>query len=607
VPVEIKARAAGRREAIPIMGMRSEPNRESARTDARSNRIHRSRRRAGPCHGEGIQSAGAEGIAVPWSRANSISKLVCWWFAQATARSALAALLALAGLCATGVPASAQDLPPPLTLPAAFGEIPEQDGSVGLFGDRLKLKFSDADSSAFQSPSGVLAPGFSEESDYWRREGGVAIDVLRSQFVTLSLDGAWFDARTPDMSGRGGLDIRPVTDWREQSFGNAGLDLGLFGDRIAYSTGLAHWRSDASSAAAAVSAETDSVAAGGEGRAEWHHLDAKLLQGGPIDLSAYGHYSLVDPSYQAPATSTGPPPLTTGETREFGGTIGFGSIAFSPSYSLVSQADSQTSKIAGSLDFGPVGFALSRSVITSHAEGDPDDWSSRNHLNSGTIDLDLEEYRDLGDGLDGAGFWRMLPSSVSLSGSLAQVETAGRRGDPEDLERGLELGFAWYWESAETTVDLGMTDYDSRAAGLESDDMRDWSLDISQGFYGDIWDFSGYLSIYRSESGDDWADLGLGGGLDFTYFAEDLPDVSLSVSYDWSKGFAPDDSYEMIDQPWSIGLSLDFAKFLPIFIDKDKPRLTMTYYAEGTSSYDSDEGTTKEWGQAFTISGGFKF
>ncbi len=47
VPVEIQAKAAARREPIAIMGMRSERNRESAGTDARSNRIQRSRRNDG--------------------------------------------------------------------------------------------------------------------------------------------------------------------------------------------------------------------------------------------------------------------------------------------------------------------------------------------------------------------------------------------------------------------------------------------------------------------------------------------------------------------------------------------------------------------------------
>jgi hypothetical protein len=46
---------------------------------------------------------------------------------------------------------------------------------------------------------------------------------------------------------------------------------------------------------------------------------------------------------------------------------------------------------------------------------------------------------------------------------------------------------------------------------------------------------------------------------------------------------------------------------MPIFVPGDEPRLKLTYYGEGLSSDDSDEGSLSDFGHAIAISGGFKF
>ena len=86
-----------------------------------------------------------------------------------------------------------------------------------------------------------------------------------------------------------------------------------------------------------------------------------------------------------------------------------------------------------------------------------------------------------------------------------------------------------------------------------------------------------------------------------------MPDISLSVGYDASRGSALDYDYEMDEQYSMLGLSLDFGKFMPILIEGDKPRLKVEYHGDGASSYDSDLGASGDWRHAFMISGGFKF
>ncbi len=95
----------------------------------------------------------------------------------------------------------------------------------------------------------------------------------------------------------------------------------------------------------------------------------------------------------------------------------------------------------------------------------------------------------------------------------------------------------------------------------------------------------------------------------FSYYDEDFPDLTLSLGYDWNRSLSSDYGfdYESRDQSWIVGLSLDFAKFMPIFVPEDKPRLKLTYYGEATSNFDSDMGSAKDWGHAFVVSGGFKY
>ena len=131
-------------------------------------------------------------------------------------------------------------------------------------------------------------------------------------------------------------------------------------------------------------------------------------------------------------------------------------------------------------------------------------------------------------------------------------------------------------------------------------------------FFGDNWDLYGYLSLYQSESESEdsgYADRSLSGMLDFSYFVEDFPDLTLSLSYDRNRSLSSDYGFDFDsrDQSWIVGLSLDFAKFMPIFVPEDKPRLKLTYYGEATGNFDSDMGSAKDLGHAIMVSGGFAF
>ncbi len=183
-------------------------------------------------------------------------------------------------------------------------------------------------------------------------------------------------------------------------------------------------------------------------------------------------------------------------------------------------------------------------------------------------------------------------------------EDLGLANDRPDVETSMGVGFYWDWGDAGTDISFLSTVLESGNDDSVTDAL---SIDVSQDFFGDGWDLSGYMSFYQTEESNSWADSSVSSGLDFTYFTDDMPDVSLSVGYDAYRGSALDYDYEMNEQYWMLGLSLDFGKFMPILIRGDNPRLKINYDAAGTSSYDTDLGASGEWRHAFMISGGFKF
>lgn len=510
-------------------------------------------------------------------------------------------LLALAGLWCTGLPAWAQDPPPlsPLASPTAPIESLDEAALLRLLGDRVRLNISDADAGELIDTSAVITPPHFTGDEYWRRSFGLAIDVLPSGPLTLNLHGGSFDARTPQTTAFGSLPISEISGWTEHEAKDVGVKLGLFGDRLRYAAGYS-WsdyaaESEASfvdvSVTMAESGDEAAIAAPGDGRgrAKWHRVDAAILEGGAFDLSAYGLYSLVDPSYRAVESS-----------------------AAEPSEESFAPAPGETREVGGAIDFVLVRVSLSQGILANTVEGIEGDSTTRTYTTGADIELTLDQYHYFAEEGDGDGPWRLLPTSIRLSGSRSQFESPGAGDDPDDLETSLGFGLSWEWGNADTSIDVWQSFYDSRAIGFETADSEDLSVEVSQSFYGERWDLSAYLSINRyayMEVESPSLDTSFGGGADFSLRPERLPDISVSLYVDrYDSSYSDYDYvYSSRSQSLSFDLGLDFSKYLPVVQSNYEPYLRLNYHGERTRDRDSDLGESTDQVHGGTVSMGLQF
>ncbi len=502
----------------------------------------------------------------------------------------------------------------------------ETTGEVRLFEDRISLRFSSIRGSDIRD-TGRLVPPDSPADGEWHREAHLSVPLGRSDAMALNLYGDMLDRRT--FVRQDDLRLVQATDWERTAVKTLGLNVALLGGRFRYGNkySLANYHTS--------SGEGDDVADAETAYAQGHRIDADLLESRLMNVSAYGLYSRIGPFYRAfkGSDNTGAGRHKSkfgsdrgprdrigaghtirlsgkGETRAFGtaAKFGFGELSFAQSQNLREDGKgSQTRTMAGSVDLGPTQVSLSRKDVANYSDSKGE---SRTLTYSGELELTLDELFFSSETNARTGFGRLLPSSVSLSGSRGTHEDVDVMMDRPDLETSLELGFSWDWGDAETDISVARTVYDSRKMDYGTTRTEERSIAIEQSFSGDNWDLSGSLSLSQEESKEEGGystDWNLSDGLDFSYSAEDLPDISLSIEYDLSKSFASDDDYESRDRSWITRVSLDFAKFVPIFADDDHPRLQLTYYGEGTSNYESEVGTSREWNHAIMISRRFRF
>jgi hypothetical protein len=484
-------------------------------------------------------------------------------------------------------------------------------GQGEFFGGRVRVDFSDASSSEFVQEivgaDGVMLTGLSEADAYWQRETKVEVDLLRSQAASLSFTGSYSDSRTPETGGRSLFNMGGVTGWSESSSQDIGTKLGLFGDRLTYAGGMGFSRSDGASLLEEDGEDDGEEESGAQsGAGQWHRFDAKVLDGDDIGLSFYGLYGLSDEGFSAGEAASEAGLEEAGETREMGASFDFSSVGLTVKHKVNAGLDGKNEEFSGTLDLnlGPADLSLSRSLQTSYDGEGPGGWSSRSLSHGADLTFDLEEYRGFGE--DGFQMASLVPSSLTVGASLGEVESGS--GGPSDLEQGFGLGMEWYGDGSSTSIDLWRDFTDSRAAGLESADNEYWTLDVSQEFYGRAWDLSLYLSFSQDaylETGAGSLERDVAGGVSFSYYADELPDFSVSFDlggYEWSE-----EDYAGSNSSMELGASLDFSKFLPATDGDFEPYLKLNYYAQQLTTEDSDSGSSAEWGHAGMVKAGFQF
>ncbi len=449
---------------------------------------------------------------------------------------------------------------------------------ASLFDGRLSLATGNTfGSDIIGTQRGVIA------FDDANRRSAINADlaVLQSELIGLTLRGSVLDAVRPEAAG---FNIGEVPDAEENSVVGTGFDLSLFNDRIVYSGNYGWSTYDTPDAFAA---GDGNVGDSGD-KAESHRVDAIVWDDGSLRVAAYGEYSLINPLYKSIESFV----AADRETKEVGGSFGWGLAALSASYE---EFENNVNDI--------------NSILTT-----------RQATSSGDLSFDLDEFRYVEEDA-GFAYVRALPSTVTLSASRTRIKSLN--GDevianssingseiPSQVTTTLGLGFLWYWDNASTSIDLLRSQLDTRQLGRDTADTDDKSIDLSHSVFGDIWDVSGnfaFIDTRNKEVATQSTDTRFETGLSFSYRPDWMPDLYASFDLSFLETRFDVDGTERENDSWRFSTSLDFTKYIPEIVEDYQPYAQVTYQMSDDNTRDPVIGKTSQSDYSVFLSLGFQF
>jgi hypothetical protein len=209
----------------------------------------------------------------------------------------------------------------------------ELSGEARVWDDRLSLSVSESYGRDVFDGRRVLTSRHLDKGANWQREADFSFSALsREQNVTLSVSGGLYDAQRPFRLSRQRLRLGEVDAWGEHRGADIGLDLGLFGDRLRYEGGYAWSDYGAKFEDRELARQRErrgfSDALQGAGDAHRHRIEADLLTGGPLELSAYGLYQAGARNFRMARRSGASLSFTAGEISEIGASLGLDGLRF---------------------------------------------------------------------------------------------------------------------------------------------------------------------------------------------------------------------------------------------------------------------------------------
>ena len=338
------------------------------------------------------------------------------------------------------------------------------------------------------------------------------------------------------------------------------------------------------------------------GSAQRHRIDADILKGKPVSLSAYGLYQSGGPSFRKPPRSGMSQPLSIGEISELGASLGLDKLRFD-----IKQQDSdvggrERQRLETKVAYRPVTLSMFQQENARVQNGIT---QRREDTIGGAVKFDLDKYRH-GDEEDGGfSMWRLLPSSISLGAERSRIQYGDDFADPKGLGTGLSLGLYWGWNQADTDISIYRK---SRVIGSSTAHETDIGLDFSHTIYSGNWDLSAYLSIgsfTHNETDNNFHDLWAAGGVSASYYPEHFPDIALAVDFNHYNGVYPDFAERFGDQALTFDLAVDLSKYLAE--TNFAPSLKIHYYAFPNQTWASFGGGSESIEHAIGVTMAFRF
>jgi hypothetical protein len=465
-------------------------------------------------------------------------------------------------------------------------------------GDRFSITFGDSSGRDLRDGRRILTSRQLSQGANWRHEAGFGFTPLNSDTTKLIITGGLYDARRPVNASEQKLHLGETDSWRKHRGMDLGLDLGLFGDRLRYAVDYAwsdYIRSNRSSRDQTRSSRRRTALGWESDDAQQHRIDADILKGGPLELSAYGLYQRGGPSFRKPPRSGMSIPLTIGQISEFGASLDLDKFSLDIKQQDRSIGERDRQRIESKIAYSPVTLSLFQQETSRARNGRT---QRREDTIGGAVKVSLEKHRR-GKGDDGFSLRRLLPSSVTVGTERSQIQYGAREDDLTGQGTGVSLGLYWEWEQGGTDISVSRKNRVISSSGARE---TDYGLNFSHTVYSSTWDASAYLSLgsfAHDETNNRYRDFWIAGGVSASYYGENFPDVRLSLDFNRYDGAYPDFDERFGNQDMTLDLAVDLSKYLSEI--PAAPSLKLHYYAFPNRAWDSYSGRSEKIGHAIGI------
>lgn len=461
-----------------------------------------------------------------------------------------------------------------------------QTRGIGLTTSWLRERVTLDGATTFGTDIRGFQHGFGQDDDNQRLAVDLGVDVLRSELLGARVTGSLLSAERPSATNFG---IAEIPEAERNRVLGSGIELNLFQGRVISRSNFA-WSRYENPAPLGI---TDFGAT--KGNAQDHRVDATLWQGEAVHVTVFGGYSLIDPLYR--------------------------------SVQAFHAADRETYEFGGGVSWAWVQLGVKRYVFETNVDESPTLLTTRVASNEGNLSLALETFRQ-GSGEIGADWVRrLIPSTVGLAVTDVRIDALNEAqilansvlgytpaDIPKEVTRIGTLNFNWTWPRATTDLQFSASRQDTRTLGLQSADISDEGIGLSQSFFGEIWEITGRVTANRTRdkaTATSSRTVSLSAGLDFSLRPEGWPDLTAYV--DWQRDVTDllVTGTEQRNRVRRYGATLDFSKYLPRYrwdpLGEIRPFLTSSWLYQDNDLSDPNFGHFSATYYAVIFSAGIRF
>ncbi len=361
------------------------------------------------------------------------------------------------------------------------------------------------------------------------------------------------------------------------SLGDTTAELRLFGDRIRLATQHGWSQDDFGAGLSAVGSDAylglarsdtnpiwdqERFLAPDAGQSMSQSIDVRLLQSGPVRISAFGRLQRANESFRG---------------------LDGGAVA-----------NQRALDYGAQIDVGPVVLKLSE-VSQWQGSADSEDEGVLHRRYKADLALSLHGLRNRAQAAIGSPASLLTPDSLWVSFARGTAEPA--QAVATDATRDESLGLTWNWGSASASLSAWRSLYDGRQPSAESADWEGRGADLGMGYYRERWDVYVTLGIghYANlEESTRSVDRSYDTSLSLSLRPDALPDVTQTLSYSqYDTDYLASDGKSR-SGAWAFTTTLDLSKYLPRRGVKQPLKLMTTYrhsqgrYRDSFAASDAD-------------------